>query len=328
VVGLSSDLKFSEEDQRKGKELVDNKRVRSVIFSGGTYQVEVLDEEDYWIFLQIDEEGKLIDRFCTCEEAERKGTCCHLAAGMNVIIGDRKEPLHQRFAISLWNRIFSIAARRHGYSTDVLTKQDGEYVCLSPAGSKHFYLKMKTPEAKEKAQEWIEERKVETEETSLKFSNLDPKELDLWQRGRPSHSLQYELSFWSDLAKWGMLLENRGEKPKITFKDYEEGLPKIIEIQLAEFDVEVFIAKDNWPDLIPALDIYETEINVYSFKDLVIEKIEYHAENKEFSIHSKTLELTGKRKKKYSGRIGFFGPHWGFFRSGAMKCLRRVRFQQ
>jgi len=331
---INSGLKSSEQELKRAKELVVEGGIRNIIFSGGTYQIEVVDEaEEFWIFLQIDDEGKLIDQFCTCEQAEKNSTCEHLAAGMLAIFREFKEPLHLRFILSLWNKLFQMTAKRCGYFIDVIKGKENRYSCFSKEGKKVFFLHFKTDEGKEKADEWIVNRKEETEETSLKFSNLDPKELRLWKEGRPSEALQYELSLWSDLAKWMIVLEDSGNEVEIHFKDYEKGLPKTIAIQAKDFDLEMSLAFENWPQILSALAKYQTEIKVFPFKDLIIEKIQYDEKNRKFLIHSKPFIPRGIQKLRFSKEaIEFkdwiFYENIGFFPKRGDEILKKGRISE
>ena len=59
---------FSSEHRNGGKHLVQEGNVKSIVFSGGTYQVEVFDKkysETFWPFLQLSDEGEIKDAFCT-----------------------------------------------------------------------------------------------------------------------------------------------------------------------------------------------------------------------------------------------------------------------
>lgn len=311
--GTTSDIKFSSENLSRAKELLDDGKVRDIIFSGGTYQIEVVDDADYWIFLHIDDDANLIDQFCTCEEAEKSTVCAHLAAGKLAILRGHKEPVHVRFLSSFWNRLFQIVAARHGYSQEALIREGNTFYCLLENGDKSFSIHFKTPEAVEKAEEWIVHRKVETEETSIKFSNLDPKELELWRKKRPSRAFQYELSVWSDLARWAMVLEDRGNKVDMSFKEYEQGLPKVIQIRMEPFDLEVQVAKADWPELISTIGNYQNEIKIFPFKDVVIEKVTYDEERRAFVIESKNLPIKEAKNGVIEWEEWIFRPKVGFF---------------
>ena len=97
---------FEESHQSEGEWLIKAGNVKSIVFSGGTYQVEVHDpklKEEFWPFLQIGDEGEVKDAFCTCSEAEQKRSCPHLAAAYSKV--QKEEPLHMRFADSFWNKL-------------------------------------------------------------------------------------------------------------------------------------------------------------------------------------------------------------------------------
>ena len=80
--------------------------LKNIVFSEGTYQVEFYDpkeKQSFWPFVQIDEEGHVLDSFCTCQEAATKETCLHLSTAIYFIT--RKGPLHSRFKDSFWNKL-------------------------------------------------------------------------------------------------------------------------------------------------------------------------------------------------------------------------------
>ncbi len=325
---LDVGLTFTEEDKKCGHALVEQGRVRHVIFSVGTYQIEVIDETEYWIFLQVNEEGRVSDQFCTCEAASNRKTCPHLAAGVEVIFGKHKEPIHVRFRSSLWNALFQIAARRHGYETSVIQKIDDEYACFGESGEKHFLLKPLTQEAKALVCEWIDDRKEETEETSLKFSNLDPRELEQWRRGFPSHQLKYELSFWSDLAKWLMIIEDRGISPKITFDSNTEELPRKVLIDIQDVCVEVTVTEANFSELIEPLSVYETELKIFEFDGLEIEKISYDSKSRTFSIDSNPISLDQKVGEVIDLGKWIFRKGVGFFSKETDSSLKKKKIPE
>ncbi len=260
-------------------------KVAQILFSGGTYQVEVKGpkpKESFWPFLQISDDGKLLDAFCTCGTA---GKCIHLNAALERIFNHREEPLHVRFQNSLWNQLCQMASRRHGYETSILkTDKKGNYFGYSATKKLLFELKPLNAAGKAKVAEILEHRVVETEETSLKFSKLPPEELVLWRQGRPSHSLCYELSFWSDLAKWWMWLQESEEPYQITFVQEGHELPKEIKIRFRSVEMLFYIAEVNWPDIIPALATVNSPLPVHEFQKERIEKILYKALPKQFII--------------------------------------------
>jgi hypothetical protein len=216
---------YTDQDLKDAKVLLKTKKVGHISFSEGTYQVEVKDvkKKSVWPFLQFDDAGHLLDGFCSCKAAEKKQSCPHLAAAYLKIFNGHSLPIHVRFRTSLWNQLGQIACRRHGSDVKVLKKHETGYQAKSVTGKCLFKIEPLTAEGKQFLEELLFKRVEETEETSLKFSNLSAEELTLWREGRPSQQLLYELSFWSDLAKWWMQLQDEGEKYEIQFSNQSFG---------------------------------------------------------------------------------------------------------
>lgn len=283
---------FSKADLKKAEELIEKKKVRHILFSEGTYQVEVADAKkpkvSYWPFLQIDDEGNVIDAFCTCAAAEKEGSCEHLAAAYLQIIKKKEGPLHVRFRHSLWNVLCEQLSKKLGYDTHSITAYNqGGFQASSVTGKQLFYIKPLKPVAQHQLDELFTKRPLETEETSLKFSNLSEEEISLWRQGRPSHHLRYELSFWSDLAKWLMTLQEDGSRYKITFsmEDEKTQLPHWITIHFPELEVGFYLAEVSWQELIPSLQTVHSPLAVLSHPHgKEIKKISYKADEAKFII--------------------------------------------
>ncbi len=312
-----SESSLSASDLKTGKTLLKEGRVGNVLFSEGTYQIEVADlkaKKDFWPFLQLDDAGKILDRFCTCSAAEKRGSCPHLAAAYLQIFNQKSEPLHVRFRESLWNQLCQMASHRHGYDTSALK----ENKAVSVTGKCLFFVHPLRKAGVQKLKEILVERAVETEETSLKFSNLAADELTLWRQGRPSHQLRYELSFWSDLAKWWMALQEKGEGYQIKFIK-EKGsnpLPKEIRVRFADVEFGFYIAEVNWAPLIPALATVKSPLPVYEFSREKIQKIAYLPKERMFSLEFVQLEGDlGRKLEAEPHRVGdwHFVPEKGFF---------------
>ena len=91
--------------------------------------------------------------------------------------------------------------------------------------------------------EIVAQKREETEETSLKFSNLSPEELTLWKEGRPSPELSFELSFWSDLAKW-CFNQQEDQKPyEIEFIDGDQKLPHAVQIEFTDAFISFYVVR-------------------------------------------------------------------------------------
>ncbi|MCI5052830.1 MAG: DEAD/DEAH box helicase [Simkaniaceae bacterium] len=281
---------FRPEDLSSAKALLEKGDVRNVLFSGPTYQVEVLDaacEDPYWIFLQVKTNGQPGDFFCSCPDFEESGSCKHIAAAYLQIFNNQKRALHTRFDSSLFNKLCLMASHRHGYSEKDLDREELPWSCKSQSGKTLFTIEPINEEGKQILDEIICNRQEETEETSIKFSNLSSDELHSWRKGRPSHALRYELSFWSDLGKWFAWLFEKGEKFEIKF--HGEGLPSEIELIFPQVRARFFIAEVNWPDILPTLVDLPTPIPVHAFQEIQIKEITYDETERAFKIHASSV---------------------------------------
>lgn len=308
---------FSPEDVRAGQKLEQQGKVGAILFSEGTYQVQVTDgKEVYWPFLQITEEGFLKDHFCTCKQAEEGGRCPHQVAAWIRIFSGHEDPLHVRFRGSLWNHLCQMGARRHGYETACLKGGlQTQFQAFSTTKKKLFSLKPLTAKGKQMLRELIVDRKPETEETSLKFSNISPEEIKLWKEGRPSHFLNYELSFWSDLAKWWMILQDVGKKYKITFNYDKDPLPKEIVVKFEDVEFSFYIAEANWPQIIPSLATVTSPLKAHEFSHEQIRRIFYDPLRKVFNLDILKSEEEEKPVVAYPVGEWSFVPGKGFYPS-------------
>ena len=195
------------EYRKQADELLEAGAVGEPLFSRGTYQFEILEKgkKKAFPFIQMSDEGVLSDSFCSCKVSETGRGCPHLAEAYLRIFNGYEEPLHVRFRRSLWSRLFQMSSKRHGYSTDCLTRdKEGIYTCESKTKKPLFSIEATSAKTKKRLESIVSSRPVETEETSIKFSNLPAEEISAYRAGNASHSLRFELSFWSDLAKWLM----------------------------------------------------------------------------------------------------------------------------
>lgn len=272
---------------KQAESLLAQRAVAEIEFSGPTYQVHVIDKEareDVWTFIQLDPHGRLIDRFCSCEESAETTSCAHLAASYLTIFNHQPLPLHARFESSLWNYLCRLYAEKIGYENDLLKPNEkGRYGYSSVSGKRLFSVTGKTPQAKQKLEDLIERRRRETEETSLKFSNLSEKELMLWREGRPSVRLLYELSFWSDLAKWLMMMQERGDPYALSFGWAANHLPNSLTVDFPELTIEFYLAQTNLEELIPFLSTVKSPLMVHG-TETPIERLTYEPNKSKLHI--------------------------------------------
>ena len=315
---------FQSQHRSEGEALIKRGEVKSIVFSGGTYQVEVHDPksgEEYWPFLQLGDEGEVKDAFCTCNEAEKHRSCPHLAAAFLKVDGE--EPLHIRFEDSLWNKLCLMAFKRHGVQQNSLKKKgEKEYISTAEGGETLFSVKIKTKKGENIINEMVFNREIETEETSLKFSNLPAEELALWKRGTPTQALQYELSFWSDLAKWMILSDEFNEVYSIDFSTSGKTLPKMVTVTFKDLEFQFYIAEVNWKEIIPSLRFVNSPLPVHEFRDVRVQKMRYDAGAKELHISSEPLE-----EKRGEGMVKVddweFFPTSGFFPAKTSPLLKK-----
>ena len=286
---------YVQEYKLQAGELLQSGAVGEPIFSRGTYQFEVQEKgkKKAFPFIQMKDDGELTDSFCSCKVSEAGRGCPHLAAGYLRIFNGTNEPLHVRFRRSLWSRLFQMASRRHGYSADVLMGgREGIYTCESKTKKPLFSIEAVSAKAKKKLAAIVSERPVETEETSIKFSNLPAEEIAAYRTGRPSHTLRFELSFWSDLAKWLMVLEEAQEPYEIGFDGAP--LPNQITLKFPGLGIWFYISDVNWPWIIPALSTVNAPLKVFDTEDESIERIEYDEKERCFHIHHKGDKPVGE----------------------------------
>lgn len=257
------------------------------IFSRGTYQVEVVEKgkKKAFPFIQMNDDGEITDSFCSCKVSE-EGGCPHLAASYLQIFNGKEDPLHVRFRRSLWSRLFQMASKRHGYKIDCLrSEKEGLYTCESKTKKPLFSIEATNAKAKKRLESIVSKRPVETEETSIKFSNLPAEEIAAYRAGNANHPLQFELSFWSDLAKWLMRLEEIKEPYEIAFVG--KPLPQEITLHFPGLGIWFYISEVNWPWIIPALSTVNAPLSVFDAEDESIEGVEYDEIAHCLKIHHK-----------------------------------------
>jgi superfamily II DNA or RNA helicase len=304
-------------------------KVREVEFSKSTYQVLVEDAVtgiENWTFLQFDKNDELTDCFCSHEEAEGFVPCVHLCAAFMQLLNAGDELLHERFERSLWNKLCFIYAERLGASPRMLVRQSkGIYTYTSASGKEIFRVEALTREANTRLKNEILKRTEVSEETSLKFSNLSQEELKLWREGRPPAQLSYELSFWSDLAKWAMLLQEH-EGPYKTSYGYSSlkgsaGLPNFLTVTFSSLSLSFYLSEATLISIIPALNTIDSELKAFQPLEEDIARIEYDKVERTFIVipeERKSSSEAMDTRMAIPGGIPcgkwIFQPHVGFFR--------------
>jgi len=321
---------FSSRDLAEAKKLLTEKKILQVLFSEGTYQIEVMvlkkPKKTLWPFLQITDSGEVIDAFCTCAAAEKKGTCPHLAAAYLKIM--EEEPLHVRFRESLWNQVGFICFQRHGSDPKCIQISKEKYETFSESKQLLFSLQPLKEKVKKQLEDLFFYRPVETEETSLKFSNLSLEELTLWREGRPSEHFCYELSFWSDLAKWWMLLQEENVKYSLHFS--EEAPPHFLQVHLDDMVFSFYIDLAHWPQIIPTLDKVVSPLKVYPTSFGKVKKISFSRETSEFFLEfeEKTQKLELPKKERIQVGEWLYYTEEGFYPKERDPLLQKNKIEK
>lgn len=297
--------------------------VREIEFSQSTYQVSIVDKAtglENWTFLQFDKNDSLTDSFCAHEDDEGSGNCVHLCAAYLQLLDGGEELLHTRFERSLWNKLFFIYAERLGNTPKILKRQSkGVYTYTSASGKEIFRLKALTSDANKRLKNEILKRTEVTEETSLKFSNLSQEELKLWREGRPNAQLSYELSYWSDLAKWAMLLQEK-EEYNVEFGYSSQGLPNSLTVKFQSLQLSFYLSEATLGSIIPTLNTLDTPLKAYQPREEGIAKIEYDKADKCFIIIPRDNNIPTETPETQAAATGgislgnwVFHPEDGFY---------------
>lgn len=287
--------------------------VEEIEFSGETYQVKVLDpltREEVWAFLQVTDGGHINDCFCSCQEGAEDHPCIHLAAALLRIYSGRSEPLHKRFEDSLWNKLCRLAVNTCGETSASLDFESPR----SWRGNQTI-LRGRTSSGIAYLSGLLAEREPETEETSLKFSNLSEEELRLWNEGQPSDDLRYELSFWSDLAKHLMVLQDEGTPYRFRFQFNSKKQLAGLAILTNDLFLVFGIDKAGWQAVIPALETVKAPLPVHGSLSEMVAEITYDSSKGEMTLHpNKGFPLKADaRKNAIDMGSWVFMPGKGFY---------------
>lgn len=306
-------ISFDEKELALGKKYVLQGAVKSTLFSEGTYQLEVvIDGVNFWPFLQLDDQGGIVDALCTCSS---KVPCVHItAAYLSLFKGDRI-PLHQRFRDSFWNVICFLASKKYGYRGDTLYKEgNSKWEAHSLQGDVCVIIEALTDVGTSKVREFLEERILETEETSLKFFNLSDEELRNWKKGQPGERLSYELSFWADLAKWFFSLQEEGRQYRFEFFPENEE-PSLVRCFFDDVQFSFTIEKKDFEYIIPSLRLVKSPLKVYDAEEFSVEHVSYNQKLRSFSLSFSKKDSLGLPASDQGVLLGFwlFIPGKGFF---------------
>lgn len=246
--------------------------IEEINFSGPLYQVLVNDpkqEEAYWVFLNL-EEGQ--SGFCTCDLEE---PCPHLRAAKEAVFADTV-PLHRKFYESFWYALGLSWFRRFGNKKKEKLKE--------------WKLTTTTDSSKKKIAEIFAAESAESEETSMKLSSLTPEEIMAWREGNPSEKVAFELSPWSDFAKWLFLAK---DKLNITLEEGKKNWPSHLSISNGSFVLLTEIQEESWPLLAPPLNELGLPLKTYNRLHDWVKELKFEEDRKR--LHLVPKESAGKK---------------------------------
>jgi SNF2 family DNA or RNA helicase len=290
----------------RSKKLIQEKNIKDVVFSENIYEIEIYDpelKENFWPFLQIDDQKNILDAFCSCKEQEKEGFCPHLAASY-YYINKNAEPLHVEFKKSFWNALFKITSFQVGFDQKLLKKKkEGFYYYLSDENRQIFSIEVQKNQIK-KLKEILKETPI-NQQTSIKFSGISLDEINLIKEGRASDQLKYELSFFSDLAKWFFLMQEDEVQYKIIYKSQDDIFNEI-EVCFLGIKAIFYVPLAYLEEIIPTLNTVDSLLKLYEYEGLKIKEIRYDKVNCCFNIEKTKGFFKEESQKKEGIKVGSF----------------------
>ena len=283
---------------------IKNNKVKDLIFSQNTYELKIQDKNNFfWTFLKLDNEAIPTDFFCTCTEYDKKQICIHIAISYFRIC-QYPEPLHIIFNKSFWNAIFTVYSKKLGYKTNILKKHKNGYYSIKDSTDTFFSIEGLIKHDITTLEEILSTKNVNTEQLSLKFSNINEQDIALWEEEKGSDILNYQLSFWSDLATYLFLLQDMGNNYTLQIISEESTTyPKYIIINFTKHvKIKLYIPKEEIEYIFAHLKNINSPIQIYA-DDKIIESITY--DEQKSSLHIKTTDKIESLLKENANYITF-----------------------
>lgn len=293
--------------------------VLAIEFSGPTYQIHIKDpaiKESIWVFMQLNNRGLIKDSFCSCEHYEDHLSCEHIAAAYLTIFNNHSQPLHIRYEQSIW-KVLTFLYSQIAAEPDLLQKKQKNKFVFSQNEQQIFSIEALTADSNKQLKELLFTRPFETEETSIKFSNLTPDQIKLWKKGKATDDIKYIFSFWNDLGKWLQFLQEKHYPYVITFDYSSTGIPNFIHIDFEQIKLGFSLKEQDLPEIIPALATINSPLKVYDGEENFIKDIVFDEQIGHFHINFKTEDLLEQKPElKQKGIIvdrWVFMPNDGFY---------------
>jgi SNF2 family DNA or RNA helicase len=283
------------------------------LFSKETYQLSIWDgllDKDFTVFIQFENEETLSDVFCSCEQEGE--VCDHIIFSLNKVFNSRSEPLHVRFENSFYNRLFELLAFSYGVFPHVSRK---ESIFFMEDRDHYNFLRLhsKSDNEIDALNELLIDREQENENNSLKFSKLSAEEFALYREGRPSKEMAYELSIWSDLAKFFFSKKEEGRTFKLHFEESLSALPNALILSYGSLELKVDLSEEILSEILPYLEGVDSNLKVFSGKQAPLDYIEYDPD--EISLKLFYKEMGEKQELVISSEDseGIKFGRWSYF---------------
>ncbi len=151
-----------------------------------------------------------------------------------------------------------------------------------------FAIKALDPASVEILENILHKRPRETEEILLNFPTSLPKKLFYGGKEEPLSQLRYDLSYWSDLAKWLMKMQEKNVPYTISYEYSKRNLPNWIQINFQGLEIGFYLSEANLPLIIPALSTVQSPLKVNERYGQAISNITYNKKTGVLNIASKS----------------------------------------
>jgi SNF2 family DNA or RNA helicase len=276
---------FLRADDQIEKKWLSQKAIKEIIFSEGSYEIEVKDpkkKKSFFPFFQILDNGVVQDYFCSCKESQEKKTCPHLAIAYKKIF-EKNEPLHVRFKKSFFYEIFFLIAQVLDFQLPKAMRFQKHMKILDDNKEVLFSIKLNKKTSLEKMKHiWNQQ----LEESSLKWSHMSFEEMELYKKKEASEELRYVLSPFIDLAGWLFLLVDDHKSYHAKFSLSSKGLPHQFTFTIEDLEWEFVLSEQFLAQLIPYLDRIQTNLILIEPKES-LENIIFDDKAKKMILHQK-----------------------------------------
>ena len=291
--------KFKDEAER----IISEKKVKEIVFFSNIYEIQILDKNEYFPILKLDDDGNILDAFCSCDMQEEEKFCFHILAAYLSCVKDNI-PLHVRYRNSFFYIFFKNICRNIGTEFKNLKNQDNFYFF------EDIFSLQAVDEKKKKINDFSKGSFNEINESNIKFSAFSKEDLVLLKEKKAPFDKEFEVSIFSDIAKWLFIISEK-EKYKIIFKNTKI-FPDFLEIHFEDLLVSASINESFLLDLIPALKSVNSNLTYFPYKNFEIDNIFYDKIKSTFFMSTKEIFKISKDLEHkidryiYLENVGFY----------------------